>query len=233
MSADRQDLGESEMKNKKYSYALMACAIILVVSLSNLLAGCAKQQRGEVVEKICVPGVDKAGAMQIAEDVLVKMHFTIDKADPNTGFMRTRPLSGAQFFEFWREDNVGRENAALANLHTIRRVVELNVSPDEEKLCIGCDAQVYRLSLPQRESTSRALAPGMFSGSSYSLQVLQLRRPEQGQQAAWVNLGRDEELTTRILKRIEKRLVSQTGRESSILPPSGAAEDKYATGGEK
>ncbi len=225
------------MKNKKYSavrhgqvhYALMACAIIL--------AGCARQHVGAVreppvLERICVPDMDKAGAVQIAEDVLVKMHFTIDKADPNAGFMRTKPLPGAQFFEFWRKDNVGPENKALANLHTIRRIVELNVSRDEKELCIVCDAQVYRLSLPQRESTSREQAAGMFSESSRSIQVLRLRRPDRERgQAAWVNLGRDEQLTTEILKRIEKRLVSQTGRE--LRAPAATVRQHSETGGEK
>ncbi len=201
------------MKNKKYSaarhgqvhYAFIACAIIL--------AGCAKQQQYEVVEQICVPDMDKAVAMQAAEDVLVKMHFTIDKADPDTGFMRTKPLPGAQFFEFWRKDNVGDETAALANLHTIRRIVELNVSRDEEKLCIDCDVQVYRLSLPQRQSTSRAHAAGMFTDSSDSKQRLQLRSDREVA-ATWVNLGQDEQLATKVLKRIEKQIVSKTGHES-------------------
>jgi len=195
-------------KTNPCSYVLMACAIIL--------AGCAKQQQYEIVEQICVPDMPKARAMQIAEDVLAKMHFVIEKADPQTGFIRTKPLPGAQFFEFWRKDNVGPENAALANLHTIRRVVELNFSPDEGKLRIDCGAQAYRLSLPQPQSTSRAQTPGIFSESSQSMQVLQLRRPdsEQGQAAAWVDLGQDKQLATKILKRIEERLVPQTGHES-------------------
>jgi hypothetical protein len=200
------------MKNKKLkanlcSYALITCVLVL--------AGCSKPLQQETVERICVPDMDKAVATQVAEDVLVKMHFTIDKIDPNTGFIRTHPLSGAQFFEFWRKDNVGSDNATLANLHTVRRIAELDVSRQDEKLCIACDVQVYRLSLPQRESTSRALAPGMFSESSQSTQVLQLRSSdrEQGRQApSWVNIGRDEQLETNILTLIEKRLIPQTGR---------------------
>ncbi len=176
---------------------LMACAVIL--------AGCAKQQQYETVEQILVPDISTARAMQIAEDALAKMHFTIEKADPQTGFMRTKPLPGAQFFEFWRKDNVGPENKALANLHTIRRVVELNFSRDKEKLRISCDVQAYRLSLLQSQSTSRALAPGMFTGSSESEQKLQLRSgPEVD--VAWVNLGQDKQLATEILKRIEERV---------------------------
>jgi hypothetical protein len=208
------------MKNKKYSYALVVSLSNLLLACAIILSGCAKQQQYEAVEQILVPAcselaepnMDKAKAMQIAEDVLVKMHFTIEKADPNAGFMRTNPLPGAQFFEFWRKDNVGSENAALANLHTIRRIVELNISQAEEKLCIGCDVQVYRLSMAQDQSTSRALAPGMFTESSDSTQNLRLRSGGEVD-VAWVNLGQDKQLATDILKRIEKRLASQTGHE--------------------
>ncbi|MFQ6034300.1 MAG: hypothetical protein ACE5NM_00430, partial [Sedimentisphaerales bacterium] len=126
--------------------------------LSLFPAGCAEQQRYETIEQICVPGVDKAEAMQIAEDVLAEMHFTIEKADLKTGIIRTRPLPGAQFFEFWRSDNVGVFNAAEANLHSIRRIAQIcirqktedrrrktDVCPQSCALCISCDVQVQRL----------------------------------------------------------------------------------------
>ncbi len=190
-------MNSKKLKADLFSYALMSCALIMT--------GCAEQQQYEVVEQICVPDMDKAGAMQAAEDVLANMHFTIDKADPDTGFIRTDPLPGAQFFEFWRKDNVGPENAALANLHSIKRIVELNVSRLEEKLCIDCDVRVYRLSLPQRQSTTIARAYRMFTEGTKSVQVLQLR-PEQQAAAVWVSLGRDKQLETEILEQIEKRL---------------------------
>jgi hypothetical protein len=200
-------MNSRKLKTNLCSYALITYALVL--------AGCTRPLQQEAVERICVPDMDKAVATQLAEDVLIKMHFTIDKIDPNTGFIKTHPLSGAQFFEFWRKDNVGSDSATLANLHTVRRVAELNVSREEEKLCIACDVQVYRLSLPRKQSTSRARAPGMFSRSSRSTQVLQLRRSdrEKGlQPPSWVNLGRDKQLETNILTQIEKRLVPQTAR---------------------
>ncbi len=190
-------MNSKKLKADLFYYALMTCVLILT--------GCAEQQQYEVVEQICVLDMDKAGAMQLAEDVLADMRFTIDKADPETGFIRTDPLPGAQFFEFWRKDNVGPENAALANLHSIRRIVELNISRDQENLRIDCDAQVYRLSLPQRQSTTSARAYRMFTEGTKSVQVLQLR-PEQQAAATWVSLGRDKQLETEILKQIEKRL---------------------------
>jgi len=170
-----------------------------------LLAGCAKQQQFKAVEQICVPGTDKLQAMQAAEDVLGKMHFTIDKADAEQGLIRTRPLPGAQFFEFWRSDSVGAFNSTEANLHSIRRVVELDIGQQGGQLCIGCNVKVQRLSLPERQVSSSARAYRMFSQSSRSMQRLKLSR-EQKKGMAWVDLGNDIVLATEILKRIEKQM---------------------------
>jgi len=169
------------------------------------LAGCAEQQQFKTVEQICVPGTTKAEAMQAAEDVLGKMHFTIDKADAEQGLIRTRPLPGAQFFEFWRSDNVGAFNSTEANLHSIRRVAELNISQQGGQLYIGCNVKVSRLSLPEQQISSSARAYRMFSQSSPAMQILALH-PQQKKGMAWVDLGNDTMLATEILKRIEKHV---------------------------
>ena len=202
-----------------------------------LLAGCAEQQqyprfRGDklapaeagAVKPICVENVNKLQAMEIAEDVLAKMHFTIEKADAETatagidtrrwrGYIRTRPLAGAQFFEFWRNDNVGADNWLESNLHSIRRIVELNMSEQDEGLCINCDVQKYRLSLPERQVSSSARAYEMFSESNPALQNLRLN-PEQKAGMAWIDLGKDRQLAAEILKRISSMLDIEN-RESS------------------
>lgn len=196
-----QILGESEMNGKKTTtnlcyYALMTCTLILT--------GCAKQ-RYQLIEQIHLTNIEKSQAMQAAEDVLAKMHFTIEKADTESGFIRTRPLEGAQFFEFWRKDNVGAFNAAEANLHSIRRIAELNISQDGEKLRIDCDVKTQRLNLPERQTTSSTRAYEMFSKSSPSMQKLRLNK-QQKTGVAWADLGQDKQLATEILKRIEKRI---------------------------
>jgi hypothetical protein len=186
-----------------------------------LLAGCAKQQQCEVTtEPLCVMDLDRNAVMKAAEDVLGEMHFTIEKADANSGLIRTRPLSGAQFFEFWRSDNVGSFNSTEANLHSIRRTVELNMTPQGEKLCLSCDVKVERLSLPERQ-TSSGHAYQMFSRSDSSLQKLTLN-PQQKAAMTWVDLGQDRPLAAEILKRISSMLVARRSspdveyRESSI-----------------
>jgi hypothetical protein len=186
----------------------------LFLTFALLLAGCAETQRYEAAEQILTEDIDKVQAMQIAEDVLAKMRFTIEKADVESGLIRTRPLPGAQFFEIWRSDNVGSFNCAEANLNSIRRIAELNIKQQDEGLSIGCDVTVYRLSLPERQVSSSTRAYEMFSESSSLLQVIRLN-PEQKAGMAWVNLGRDRRLEAEILKRISSMLDIEY-QESSI-----------------
>jgi len=188
---------EHKSTRPRIPYALITYALILT--------GCAKQQQFKAVEQICVPAAGKAEVMQAAEDVLGQMHFTIDKADAEQGLVRTRPLPGAQFFEFWRSDNVGDLNSAEANLHSIRRVVELDISRQGGQLYIGCNVNVQRLSMPEQQISSSARAYRMFSQSSPAMQRLILH-PQQKKGMAWVELGNDTMLATEILKRIEKHV---------------------------
>ena len=185
--------------NKVKSLSFMVCAILWV------LGGCGKQQQFETVEQICVGDLNKARVMRMTEDVLGEMHFSVAKSDSEQGLIRTRPLAGAQFFEFWRKDNVGAFNRAEANLHSIRRTVEVDVSQEEGRLCIGCNVSVQRLNLPERLLRGRGQSYDMLSVSSPSVQKLKLDA-EQRRLMTWVDLGRDELLETEILKRIEEKI---------------------------
>jgi len=180
---------------------------LLVVSIAvlSLLAGCGQKQQYQAVERICMPNVNKLKAMEAAEHVLAKMRFTIDKSDEKLGVIRTRPLAGAQFFELWRSDNTGAFNSAEANLHSIRRTAELNINQQGNELCIRCDVKTQRLSLPERRIDSNARAYEMFSTSTPSMQRLKLDS-EQKRAMAWVDLGTDSKLATRILARLEKQI---------------------------
>lgn len=180
-----------------------------------LLAGCARQYQSETTEQIHVSDIDRSETIEIAEEVLTQLHFTIDKIDAGSGLIKTRPLPGAQFFEFWRGDNVGSDNHLQANLHTIRRIVELDITKQEEKISISCDVKLQRLSLPERQITSSARAYDMFSRSTPSLQRLTLN-PEQQKAMAWIDLGQDIPLATEILKRIQERIQRRTSNDQQI-----------------
>lgn len=181
------------MERKQILFAACAAAV---------LAGCAKEGRFEAVGQICVGGTNRDEMMAVVEDVLYKMHFSIDKADAEQGYVRTNPLSGAQYFEFWRKDNVGAFSAAEANLHSIRRIVELDITKEGGELCAACRAKVQRLILSEGRDEADRLAYEKFSVRRISDEKLEL----QAEEKAWLELGEDEKLATVILKEIEKRL---------------------------
>lgn len=185
------------------TYALLSAVLIA--------AGCAGQQT-VATKRIPVPdssaiGLNKVQVVEITEDVLARMHFVIDKKDADAGYIKTRPLEGAQFFEFWRSDNMGIENWLYGNLHSIRRTVEVNISRKGSEMDIGCNVRIERLSLPEQPVTSSARAYGMFSSSTPIIQTLRLN-PGQAREMAWIDLGKDSELEIEIIKRIDNRLNS-------------------------
>jgi hypothetical protein len=179
---------------------------LVICSLLFLLTGCSGNKYIKTEDQFCAPATAKADAMAAVESVLTKMHFTIEKLDAETGYIRTFPLQGAQTFEFWRSDSVGSFNRAEADLHSIRRTVELNITPQSEQLCINCKATTQRLSSPQDQTTADRSRTVLSSGQR-SLQNSKFS-PQRKANITWTDLGRDSQLETEIIKRIEKQLAS-------------------------
>ena len=176
-------------------------------SLLCFFAGCGGATgRYETVEQVCAPGVGKQDVMQAADKVLGQMHFTIAKYDLESGYMRSRPLAAAQFFEFWSKDTAGAFNSAEANMHSIRRTVELDITRQGDRVCIGCDVKVERLSLSDYSVADGQVKYDKHSdtGTRVSTQSLELGQKRK----VWIDLGDDQKLATVILKRIEKQLVT-------------------------
>jgi hypothetical protein len=139
--------------------------------------------------------------MQVAQDVLAQMQFKIDKADESMGYIRTLPLDGGQFFEFWRKDNIGSYNFSESNLHSLRRIVELKVSPQDNRVCVEGTVKTYRLSLPESETLDATQAFEVFTRDQTRLLQFELS-DSQKQNMVWVELGEDEGLASEILRRV-------------------------------
>lgn len=184
---------------------------LLTCSLLFWLAGCAQNKYTKTIEQLCPPAANKTAAMTTAEQVLAEMHFGIEKFDVNVGYIRTAPLPGAQSFEFWRADSVGSFNRTEADIHSIRRAVEINISEQAGQLCINCRATTQRLSLPQSQ-----IATDQQTVMAYQQQDVKKFKLSHEQKATptWTDLGRDNQLETEILKRIEKQLAA-TKKESN------------------
>ncbi|MBN1795099.1 MAG: hypothetical protein JW804_00340 [Sedimentisphaerales bacterium] len=181
-------------------------SLLITTALSALLlAGCQPEPQYKAAEPLCTQRTDKQYVMSTAEDVLAKLQFSIDKSDPASGYIRTNPLTGAQSIEFWRKDNIGSFNKNEANLHTIRRTVEMNVIESGGKLCIEPVVTVERMSLPSRDAYSPSQRASMFTRSKGSIQELSLY-PQQRAGMEWIELGRDGLLEKEILRRLSIRL---------------------------
>jgi len=183
--------------------------LVSAFAVVSLLAGCAKNERFQAIERICIPGTGRRTAFEAAQEVLGKMQFRIDKADAFAGYIKTEPLEAAQFFELWRSDNVGASNNLEANLQSLRRVAELQMNQTDNQFCINCQVKTYRLSLPESEHGGTSQAHETFSKSQSSLQKFQLS-DEQKRNMAWVELGEDKKLATEILKRLKKEITKKS-----------------------
>jgi hypothetical protein len=53
--------------------------------------------------------------------------FKVDRADYREGLVTTYPVTGAQFFEFWRPDNSTLHDVAESSLGTIRRTIRIEI----------------------------------------------------------------------------------------------------------
>lgn len=192
------------MNKDKWVYL---ATVILLVGLT----GCSGEQQIAPNEPVCLRTMDKSRIMEITEDVLTRMNFVVEKYDVETGFVRTKPLRAGQVFEFWRSDNASPAAWAEANLHSIRRTAQLNVSEESGVVCTTCLVGIERLSLPEREITGMSWLAGMFTDSGQTQQKLTLR-PEQQEGMAWIDLGPDAALERKILTLIEKKITKLEGQ---------------------
>lgn len=176
------------------------------------VCGCSNIDWGKPVEPMCVSGLERQRVASAAEKVLRKMHFSIDKLDPQAGLVSTRPLSGGDFFEFWRRDNADTGLLAFSSLHTVYRTAYITFEGDTGQLCMDCTVRVRRLDLGTEEVEVFSELPGMFSSSGRDLQTLKYSRsagPE-----TWIDLPNDNLLAQRIIMLIKQQL--ETGSQQQL-----------------
>ncbi len=180
-------------------------SLFLAWTAATLLAGCAQTQRvAETPQALTLRGLTVAEAMEEATTVLRRLHFGIRNAD--AGVVTTVPLTAAQFFEFWRSDNVGLDSTLEANLHTLRRSVRMDFAETADGgVRIRCTIRVQRLSLPENEVASVSQAYRIYSRSTPTMQRLDLN-PSQKEAVTWIEMGDDPALAAEILSKIARNI---------------------------
>ena len=177
--------------------------LLFMMITCALFSGCGSEQQAVSDDPICLPNTPTDQAMQAAQAVLLKMHFEIEKYDIDARYIRTRPLSGAQFFEIWRQDNASASAATQANLYSLRRIVELECTPQDTTTCVQCRVRVLRLSVPEGPIEGAGQMGGIHTESSTRYQTLEVDRHKQAQ-IEWLDAGPDHDLERKILELLER-----------------------------
>ena len=180
--------------------------MISVMVISVVLSGCASQGQVSSTESLCIPGSSAEGCMEAASDALKSVRFEIEKYDEKAGYIRTRPLSGGQFFEFWKHDNASAYAAAQSNFQSVQRTVEIEISPRGSETCVRCSVQVKQLSVPERPICSMLLLPRSMTEASSKADQALMMTPERAAQVEWLDAGYDRALESKILRKIKNKL---------------------------
>ena len=185
--------------------------ILFLLSGIAMVAGCGSERQAisSSNDPLCLPDTMPEQVMQAAQTILLDMHFDIEKYDTEARYIRTRPLSGAQFFEIWRQDNASVYSAAQANFYSLRRIIELEFIPQNTTTCVQCRAQVLRLSMPERPIEGAGHMGEAYTKSSSRYQTLEVNQDKQVQ-IEWIDIGADHDLERKILKRIQRDIEKGT-----------------------
>jgi hypothetical protein len=170
--------------------------------LAALAGGCTRVQMAQA-QPACVEAVSQDKLMQACEKMLVRMQFQIEKYDEENGVIRTQPLRGKQFFEFWRSDNAGRFNSAESNLQSLQRTTELTFETQSSRVCVTCVVKTQRLSMPEEPTAGFYGTSALYTASGPSRQRLEVKDREQGE-IRWTDLGRDGALEQKMLAKIQR-----------------------------
>ena len=179
-------------------WAMMAT---LAAALAAAGAGCKEAVRRE--NPLALRGIDADTAESAARRVLEDLRFEIEYPEASEGRIATRGLTGASWFEFWREDTLGTDQRIESSLHTTRRRVTVAITPVVAGSEIFIQVTKERLTAPNQGPQS--------IGATYSLygfQISKMYEPDEitPTRHKWVDVGRDDLLEQKILVRLERRL---------------------------
>lgn len=161
-----------------------------------------------------------------ARAVLRDHRFTIFREDPRRGEIVTEPMTGQQFWEYWRADSAGLYNTLESSMHTILRTIDVRVYParDEQdqpipgRQYLEVRAYTDRLSQPERAMTAVNQLPTTYKVGRGLTNALELEA-EGAAQPRRVFLGRDALLEDWLIREMTGR--GYTARRPPTTAPQG------------
>ena len=177
-------------------------------------AGCAKHTLPVAPQEQLTDAQRNFEALWLASrEVLQRYDFPLDRQDRRDGVITTLPLTGKQFFEFWRHDAVGQADEAESTIQTLYKRATVRIRPASPKAGTyraEVVVRVYRSDRPQPQVTSTSEAYSLFrlpGDDGARNMLLDKGRDEFGREtdeSEWiVPLGRDRNLEAIMAMKID------------------------------
>ncbi len=195
-------------------------SMILAPALLFSVIGCQAPRPSGAPNELRVAVRDYDAFIDATLTILREQHFQPQQVDREAGRIAAGPATGAQWFEFWRSDSQGPYQLLESSLHTIKRVVTINIEPlgplsdvdaaaplvtestaEQAEPVGGCYRVAVRVdksrySAPERQVTT---ASGALAIYSERLPTTEGLRAARARGEHWVPLGRDELLEAYLL----------------------------------
>ena len=175
---------------------------------------------------------DRERFVDNALTMLRELDFEPAWVDRDRGLIQTRPTTSAQWYEFWRGDVIGPDQALESSVSTVRRSVRVDIGPPpigEAASTVDVEVRKERYSAPERQVTTASSALAIYSERLPTSEGL-IRARTAGEH--WVDLGRDGRLERDLLRRMSRlpsaRKISE-GQPAAPKPAMAPAPDAPAS----
>lgn len=165
--------------------------------------------------------------------LLREMDFTPRSVQRDRGAIVTQPTTSGQWFELWRSDSQGAYQAFESSIHTMRRILNIDIAPESEasensslyRLTVAADKQRY--SGVERQITTSSGALALYSSE---VPTVDGRIGPAAVRENWTSLGRDALLEQHVLDRIVR--ANPQARYVRELPPVEPVDETGQTADE-
>ena len=141
------------------------------------------------------------------QDAARHFHFVPDRLDRRRGIVTTMPLTGKQFFEFWRNDVATVDDQANASLANYRRTLRFDI----QRLAAGGFRATPRVVIERYVQTGRPSTAQVYLREAFRSQRRQhpVGTPESDRgilipRTYWYATGRDVALEKKVAQELSK-----------------------------
>jgi hypothetical protein len=209
------------------SYRREFAAAALVFASIGTLAGCMAPPQPEGPTAMRMQVADYDAFIDRTLTMLREHDYAPRRVDRVSGVIAAGPTTGKQWFEFWRRDVLGPYHELESSLHTVRRIVHVEIdradpaSASDGGLCnVIVEVEKSRYSAPQRQVTT---ASGALAIYSERLPTREGLRNARERDEHWVPLGRDGELEQYLLDQISRFATTVIANDEFTPPPPPSA----------